>query len=206
MFSSPSLPELILSAATPASLSAATWSCISATSGDTTTVRPSPTSAGTWKHSDLPEPVGITASALRPDSSVSITASWPGRNTSNPKTSRSTVLAAAIAVSPAWAPCVGRRADSTCAPSDLSADALCGTDAGGRLGRSVNGPPRRRPAPSASPVPARLPASDIFAVLPDDRRQSPATTEAAVTPGMLRRAVHRDSVSRVAIFPRTRRP
>ena len=62
------------SAATPASLSA-TWSRISATSGDTTTVRPSITSAGTWKHSDLPEPVGITVSTLRPPSSASMTAS-----------------------------------------------------------------------------------------------------------------------------------
>ena len=38
--------ELMLSAATPASLSAATWSCISATSGDTTTVSPSVIKAG----------------------------------------------------------------------------------------------------------------------------------------------------------------
>ena len=51
------------SAATPASRSAATWSCIKAISGETTTVSPSLTSAGTWKQSDLPEPVGITVSA-----------------------------------------------------------------------------------------------------------------------------------------------
>ena len=41
-----SLAELIQSAATPASLSAATWSCISAIRGDTTIVSPSMTSAG----------------------------------------------------------------------------------------------------------------------------------------------------------------
>ena len=74
------------SAATPASLSAATWSCISAISGDTTTVSPRMTSAGIWKHSDLPEPVGITVSALRPASRAAIAASWPGRKFSNPKT------------------------------------------------------------------------------------------------------------------------
>ena len=48
--------------------------------GETTTVCPTMTSAGTWKHSDLPEPVGITASTLRPASSAPIAASWSGRN------------------------------------------------------------------------------------------------------------------------------
>ena len=43
-----SIEELIVSAATPASRNAATWSCISATSGDTTMVSPPRTSAGTW--------------------------------------------------------------------------------------------------------------------------------------------------------------
>ena len=47
---------------------------------ETTTVCPPMTGAGTWKHSDLPEPVGITASTLHPASSAPITASWPGRN------------------------------------------------------------------------------------------------------------------------------
>ncbi len=40
--------ELRNSARTPASRSAATWSCISAMSGDTTTPTPSRTSAGIW--------------------------------------------------------------------------------------------------------------------------------------------------------------
>ena len=88
-------PEWMPSAATPASLSAATWSRISATSGETTTVSPSITSAGTWKHSDLPEPVGITVSTFRPPSSASITAAWPGRNASNPNTEPSTRRASA---------------------------------------------------------------------------------------------------------------
>ena len=89
-----SLAELMQSAATPASPSADTWSCISAIRGDTTTVSPSMTRAGIWKQSDLPEPVGITVSAWRPPSSASITASWPGRNPSKPKTSRSAPRAA----------------------------------------------------------------------------------------------------------------
>ncbi len=47
-FTSREAAELIVSAATPASFSAATWSCISATSGETTIVSPCFTSAGTW--------------------------------------------------------------------------------------------------------------------------------------------------------------
>ena len=58
------------------------------------------TSAGTWKQSDLPLPVGITASALRPASSASITASCPGRNAGKPNTSDSTRRAAVIAPPP----------------------------------------------------------------------------------------------------------
>ena len=48
----------------PRARSTSTWSFISAMSGDTTSVTPprSPsTTAGSWKHSDLPAPVGITA-------------------------------------------------------------------------------------------------------------------------------------------------
>ena len=70
----------MVSAATPASLSAATWSSINATNGDTTTVSPPQTSAGIWKHSDLPEPVGMTTSTLSPARSAANTSSWPGRN------------------------------------------------------------------------------------------------------------------------------
>ena len=78
------------SAVTPASRSAATWSCMSAMSGETTTVSPPATSAGIWKQSDLPEPVGITVRAWRPASRAVIAGSWPGLKSSKPKTSRST--------------------------------------------------------------------------------------------------------------------
>ena len=88
--------ELMVSAATPASFSAATWSCISATSGETTTVRPPLTRAGTWKQSDLPEPVGITASTWRPASRPSTTCSWPGRKRSKPKVSWRTRCLASV--------------------------------------------------------------------------------------------------------------
>ena len=53
----------------PSSFRAATWSCISAISGDTTTAQPSRSSAGIWKHSDLPPPVGISTSASPPATS-----------------------------------------------------------------------------------------------------------------------------------------
>ena len=69
----------MVSAATPASRSAATWSSINATRGETTTVSPPPTRAGIWKHSDLPEPVGITARTLAPASTAATTGSCPGR-------------------------------------------------------------------------------------------------------------------------------
>ena len=52
--------------------------------------------AGIWKQSDLPDPVGITVSALRPASSAVIAASWPGRKCSKPKPSFSTRRALSI--------------------------------------------------------------------------------------------------------------
>ena len=60
------LPEVSAPASTPAALSARTWSRISAISGEMTTVTPSRHRAGSWKHSDLPPPVGMMASVLRP--------------------------------------------------------------------------------------------------------------------------------------------
>ena len=74
-FSSRDLPECSASAATPASRSAFTWSSIKATSGDTTIAVPGRTKAGTWKQSDLPAPVGMTASAEVPAIKVSTTSS-----------------------------------------------------------------------------------------------------------------------------------
>src|SRR5471032_1726912 len=60
---------------------------MSATSGETTTVSPPMISAGTWKHNDFPEPVGITVNTLRPSRTASIADSCPGRKSSKPNTS-----------------------------------------------------------------------------------------------------------------------
>ena len=58
-----------------------------------TTVTPSRISAGSWKHRDLPPPVGMIASVLQPVATVWTISSCPGRNASNPKTSRRSVAA-----------------------------------------------------------------------------------------------------------------
>src|SRR5687767_14401703 len=63
---------------------------MSATSGVTTTVRPPSTTAGTWKHTDLPPPVGSTASTSRPESTDSTTAVCDGRKSGWPKRWRRT--------------------------------------------------------------------------------------------------------------------
>ena len=55
-------------AAMPRARNASTWFFMSAMSGDTTTVVPGRSSAGSWKQSDLPEPVGMTATRSRPSS------------------------------------------------------------------------------------------------------------------------------------------
>ena len=60
-------------ARTPSSDSAATWSCISAISGEITTPTPGRSSAGIWYVSDLPPPVGISTSASLPPATCSIT-------------------------------------------------------------------------------------------------------------------------------------
>ena len=49
-------------------------------SGETTTVMPGSSSAGTWKQSDLPPPVGRTTTVSRPERMAETAASWPGRN------------------------------------------------------------------------------------------------------------------------------
>src|SRR5215470_268689 len=58
-------------------------------------VRPSRISAGNWKHSDLPLPVGITASTSRPARIVSMISPWPARNAAKPNTVRRRLWAAA---------------------------------------------------------------------------------------------------------------
>ena len=52
----------------PRARNASTWFFMSAMSGDSTTVVPGRSSAGSWKQSDFPEPVGITATRSRPSS------------------------------------------------------------------------------------------------------------------------------------------
>ena len=63
-----------------------------------TTVTPSRSSAGNWKHRDFPPPVGIMASVLQPVATVWTISSCPGRNASNPKTSRRSVAALGMAI------------------------------------------------------------------------------------------------------------
>ena len=52
--------------------SSSAWSCISATSGETTIVTPGRTSAGSWKQKLLPNPVGSSPSTLRPSATARI--------------------------------------------------------------------------------------------------------------------------------------
>src|SRR5438132_1006287 len=56
-------------------------------SGDTTSVNPGAISAGSWKQSDFPAPVGSTARTLRPASSGPSTFSWWTRNAGWPNRS-----------------------------------------------------------------------------------------------------------------------
>ena len=74
-----SRPEWMRSARSPSSLSLATWSSISAISGETTSVVPPRARPGSWKQSDLPAPVGMTSSTSCPAVTASQTASWWGR-------------------------------------------------------------------------------------------------------------------------------
>ena len=76
--------ELMQVAAIPLSCSCRTWSCISAISGERTSVTPLRRMAGSWKHRDFPPPVGITAITSRPFRTSRTIASCPGRNESNP--------------------------------------------------------------------------------------------------------------------------
>ena len=66
----------------PFARNASTWSFMSAMRGETTIVSPSSISAGTWKHSDLPPPVGISTTVSLPLSTHAITSNCVGRNVS----------------------------------------------------------------------------------------------------------------------------
>lgn len=69
-------------AGTPLAVRASTWSFMSAIRGDTTSVTPSRTSAGSWKQSDFPAPVGKIATTSLPASETSMISCCNGRKTS----------------------------------------------------------------------------------------------------------------------------
>src|SRR5512138_3137860 len=72
--------ESMRSTATPSERSFSVWSRMSARSGDTTSVVPGSTCEVSWYVSDLPLPVGMTASTSRPARMERITCSCPRRN------------------------------------------------------------------------------------------------------------------------------
>src|SRR6185436_2394765 len=72
--------ESTLHAVTPLAVILSSWSLISAISGLTTTVTPGTTSDVSWYSSDLPLPVGITASRSSLRSRCASASAWPGRN------------------------------------------------------------------------------------------------------------------------------
>jgi len=74
--------ELRKAARTPAWRNAATWSCMSAISGETTMPVPARAMEGIWKHKDLPPPVGMSTSASPPRMRVSITSACGARKCS----------------------------------------------------------------------------------------------------------------------------
>src|SRR5689334_12107684 len=69
----------------PLSCSNRTWSCMSAISGEITMQTPGRSRVGSWKHSDLPPPVGMMASTSRPRRMSLTISCWPGRKVSKPK-------------------------------------------------------------------------------------------------------------------------
>ncbi len=119
------------------------------------------TRAGTWKHSDLPQPVGIAASALRPASRVSITAYCPGRNASNPNISDSTRRAAGYspASSPRLASGTSRRRSAWSVSAlhrPASASGLSRAPSSGHRSRTV------QPSRATSVVPRFSPRAAAF--------------------------------------------
>ena len=55
-------------------------------SGETTSAVPARSSAGSWKHSDLPPPVGMRTSASPPPATCETISCWAPRNAAWPKT------------------------------------------------------------------------------------------------------------------------
>ena len=91
--------ECSAAAATPCCRIAATWSSIRAMSGETTTPSPGRHSAGTWKHSDLPPPVGMSTSPEPPAITWRTISSWRPRKAGWPKTRCRTSSGASPSVS-----------------------------------------------------------------------------------------------------------
>jgi hypothetical protein len=73
----------------PSARSASTWSRIREISGEITITSASRATAGSWKQSDLPPPVGRIASVSRPCSTEAMMSRWPRRNAPSPKRARS---------------------------------------------------------------------------------------------------------------------
>src|SRR6185312_353518 len=114
--------ELSAAARTPASSSAATWSCIKAMSGETTTPTPLRSSAGIWKQSDFPPPVGMSTSASFPAATCATISRCSPRKEEYPKTSLSTHSAREATSIPRPTPTHARKGRSIAArkPGDES--------------------------------------------------------------------------------------
>ena len=67
-------------AGTPCPTKASTWSFISEISGEKTMAMPEDKSAGIWKQTDFPAPVGMIANVSQPSSRLLTTGSCAGRN------------------------------------------------------------------------------------------------------------------------------
>ncbi len=78
-------PEWMATAGMRRARRRSTWSFIRAMSGVTTMQSPSRVIVGTWYVSDLPPPVGISASVSRPASTERMISSCTGRNSPNPQ-------------------------------------------------------------------------------------------------------------------------
>ena len=66
----------------PLAFRASTWSFIRAMRGETTMQVPSETTAGIWKHTDLPPPVGMSTTVSFPSSTCWMISPCMGRKLS----------------------------------------------------------------------------------------------------------------------------
>lgn len=97
--SSMEMDELRQVAGMPRATRLSTWSFMREMRGETTRVMPSMARAGSWKQSDLPEPVGMTTTASPPAMIASMGSRWPGLKEEKPKCrERRVVRGSAVAV------------------------------------------------------------------------------------------------------------